>query len=68
MNLGRGGNGTVLEDICFAPLTSEGGGKKDVSKCIVQSLWGYFGNDLERLDETDEDGNFEVRNFICINI
>ncbi|XP_020713491.1 Niemann-Pick C1 protein isoform X2 [Ceratitis capitata] len=60
MNLGRGGNGTVLEDICFAPLTSEGGGKKDVSKCIVQSLWGYFGNDLERLDETDEDGNFEV--------
>uniref|UniRef100_W8B0I9 Niemann-Pick C1 protein n=1 Tax=Ceratitis capitata TaxID=7213 RepID=W8B0I9_CERCA len=60
MNLGRGGNGTVLEDICFAPLTSEGGGKKDVSKCIVQSLWGYFGNDVERLDETDEDGNFEV--------
>ncbi|XP_014102679.1 NPC intracellular cholesterol transporter 1 isoform X1 [Bactrocera oleae] len=60
MNLGRNGNGTVLEDICFAPLSSESGSKKDVSNCIVQSIWGYFGNDLERLNDTDEDGNFEV--------
>lgn len=60
MNLGRNSNDTVLEDICFAPLSSESTVKKDVSNCIVQSIWGYFGNDLERLNETDEDGNFEV--------
>ncbi|XP_017474747.1 PREDICTED: Niemann-Pick C1 protein [Rhagoletis zephyria] len=59
MNLGRKENGTVLEDICFSPLSSEGT-KKDSSQCIVQSIWGYFGNDVERLDETDEDGDFEI--------
>ncbi|XP_067620860.1 NPC intracellular cholesterol transporter 1 isoform X2 [Eurosta solidaginis] len=58
MNLGRNTNGTVLEDICFAPLSSDA--KKDVSSCVIQSIWGYFGNDLERLNETEEDGNYKV--------
>lgn len=39
-NLRSGPNGYSLEDVCFAPA---GPG----TPCVVQSIMGYFGNDLE---------------------
>ncbi|KAH8287955.1 hypothetical protein KR018_009760 [Drosophila ironensis] len=52
-------NGTTLKDICFAPLSEDGAAKED-SNCVVQSLWGYFQDDIERLDDNEEDNGFNV--------
>lgn len=41
--------------ICFAPLTSEFTGPVELSKCVVQSIWGYFQDDLEKFEEQEED-------------
>ncbi|KAM7354023.1 Niemann-Pick type C-1a isoform 3-T3 [Cochliomyia hominivorax] len=60
-NLGSGIEGaTMLKDICYAPLVSGGQDKVKTSDCVVQSVWGYFGDDLERLDDEDDDNGFEV--------
>ncbi|XP_044315818.1 NPC intracellular cholesterol transporter 1 isoform X1 [Drosophila rhopaloa] len=52
-------SGTMLKNICFAPL-SDDGSEIDVSKCVVQSIWGYFSDDPSRLDDNDEDHGFNV--------
>lgn len=52
-------NGTMLKDICFAPLSDDGSEIED-SSCVVQSIWGYFQDDPERLDDNDEDNGFNV--------
>ncbi|KAI8043579.1 hypothetical protein M5D96_004911 [Drosophila gunungcola] len=36
------------------------GSEIDVSKCVVQSIWGYFSDDPTRLDDHDEDNGFNV--------
>lgn len=60
-NLGSDVEGaTMLKDICYAPLVSGGQDKVKTSDCVVQSIWGYFGDDLERLDDEDDDNGFEV--------
>ncbi|XP_075151532.1 Niemann-Pick type C-1a isoform X2 [Haematobia irritans] len=53
-------NATMLKDICFAPLVSGDSTPVETSNCIVQSIWGYFKDDLDRLDDSDEDNGFEV--------
>lgn len=58
-------NGTTLKDICFAPLSEDGNALED-SNCVVQSIWGYFQDDIERLDDEEEDGGFNVSSFIKI--
>lgn len=52
-------NKTTLGNICFAPLTSNSA-VVESTNCVVQSIWGYFQDDLERLDNTDEDNGFNV--------
>ncbi|KAH8410547.1 hypothetical protein KR009_000183, partial [Drosophila setifemur] len=52
-------NGTTLKDICFAPLYKDGSEIEDTS-CVIQSIWGYFEDDVERLDDNDEDNGFNV--------
>lgn len=49
------GTDHALEKICFAPLTSQFSGPVKLSKCVVQSIWGYFQDDLENFEEIDED-------------
>lgn len=51
--------GEGIEHVCFAPLYSTFSGAMTPEKCTVQSLWGYFQDDVEIFDETDtdEDGN-----------
>ena len=42
-------DGTTLKDICLQPLA-----QSDV--CTIQSIWGYFQDSDERLDEIFKDG------------
>ncbi|XP_055643175.1 NPC intracellular cholesterol transporter 1 isoform X2 [Toxorhynchites rutilus septentrionalis] len=49
-------NSTVgLKDICYAPLSSDYRGPTETEDCVVQSLWGYFQDDMETFDAEDED-------------
>ncbi|XP_065080828.1 NPC intracellular cholesterol transporter 1 isoform X3 [Ochlerotatus camptorhynchus] len=49
-------NSTVgLQDICFAPLTADYRGPTETEDCVVQSLWGYFQDDVDTFEEEDED-------------
>ncbi|XP_013101655.2 NPC intracellular cholesterol transporter 1 isoform X3 [Stomoxys calcitrans] len=60
-NLGKGiENATMLKDICYAPLVSDDSPSVETSNCVVQSVWGYFKDDLDRLDDEDEDNGFQV--------
>ena len=60
-NLGSNIEGaTMLKDICYAPLVSDGQDQVETNDCVVQSIWGYFKDDLERLDDEDDDNGFEV--------
>ncbi|XP_037927352.1 NPC intracellular cholesterol transporter 1 isoform X3 [Teleopsis dalmanni] len=64
-------NGTSLADICYAPLVSELAGDVEISNCVVQSIWGYLGDDIERLDDKSEENGFNVTYldeiYQCIN-
>lgn len=52
-------DGNALKEICFAPLTRPEDEERDVEHCVVQSVWGYFGNSLETFDETSNEHGFE---------
>lgn len=64
-------NGTVLSDICYAPLKDDDS-VIESSDCVVQSIWGYFQDDITKLDDNDEDNGFNVSKanivFTMINI
>lgn len=49
--------GKGLNDICFAPMLYPGE-KATIDNCLVQSIYGYFQNDMElfETDYKDEDG------------
>lgn len=47
-------HGSGMEKSCYAPLASEQ--EPDKSKCLVQSLFGYFKNDLGTFNEMVDDG------------
>lgn len=46
---------TGLEKICFAPLSSPFEEPITTEKCVVQSIWGYFQDDVDSFDETEVD-------------
>ncbi|XP_062548067.1 NPC intracellular cholesterol transporter 1 isoform X2 [Armigeres subalbatus] len=49
-------NNTIgLQDICFAPLTADYRGPTTTQDCVVQSLWGYFQDDMDTFDYESED-------------
>lgn len=50
--------GKGLEKICFAPMADSQ--KSGVSNCVVQSLFGYFSNSLEKFRAVIEDEGYEV--------
>ncbi|XP_075217206.1 Niemann-Pick type C-1a isoform X2 [Lycorma delicatula] len=53
-----------LENICFAPLTSSFKGASRVSECVIQSIWGYYQNDLEMLKKNTSDVYGNVVNYL----
>lgn len=52
-------NGTMLHNICYAPL-KDANSVVNETDCVVQSIWGYFQDLEERLDETEEENGFNV--------
>ncbi|XP_054268696.1 NPC intracellular cholesterol transporter 1-like [Macrosteles quadrilineatus] len=50
--------GAGLEKICFAPLTSPFTGPTRLSQCVVQSIWGYYSNDLDEFNTEDPNNNY----------
>lgn len=44
-----------LDKICFAPLRSKGQIETNVEECVVQSIWGYYQNDMDTFNTTDVD-------------
>ncbi|XP_011704595.1 PREDICTED: Niemann-Pick C1 protein isoform X2 [Wasmannia auropunctata] len=53
-------NNYTLADICFAPLTGPFTGPTTVKQCTIQSIWGYWQDNLSKFDSTDEEGNYTV--------
>ncbi|XP_077267698.1 Niemann-Pick type C-1a isoform X2 [Temnothorax americanus] len=53
-------NNYTLANICFAPLTGPFTGPTTVSQCAIQSIWGYWQDDLEKFEDSDEEGNYTV--------
>lgn len=41
-----------FDKICFAPLRSDGQTDTLVDECVVQSVWAYFENDPDNVDDT----------------
>lgn len=58
-------DGGSLKDICYAPLRSPYIDEPiDVSQCVVQSVWGYFQDSIETFEDTSEDPNGYVENYL----
>lgn len=52
-----------LKNICFAPLRSSSSiNEKDleIHQCVVQSVFGFFGGNIERFNETEDEDGFEI--------
>lgn len=65
-------NGGALKDICFAPLSAPYRESAEIEDCAVQSIWGYFQDDLDTFNEAepDKDGfmvNYLDRFLKCFN-
>ncbi|XP_050549780.1 NPC intracellular cholesterol transporter 1 isoform X2 [Spodoptera frugiperda] len=52
------GNETGIQDICFAPLTSSFSGPIKPYDCVVQSVWGWWQNDISNFEAEEEDGEY----------
>lgn len=48
-------NNGSLKNICFAPLSSPFRDPVQTKDCAVQSVWGYFQNDMGTFNSTDSD-------------
>ncbi|XP_071630654.1 NPC intracellular cholesterol transporter 1 isoform X2 [Temnothorax longispinosus] len=53
-------NNYTLANICFAPLTGPFTGPTTVSQCAIQSIWGYWQDDLEKFEDSDQEGNYTI--------
>ncbi|KAK9506477.1 hypothetical protein O3M35_008412 [Rhynocoris fuscipes] len=53
-----------LDKICFAPLTSSFTGPTKVNQCGLQSIWGYFQDDIDTFESEDVDDEGYVTNYL----
>lgn len=53
-----------LDKICFAPLRTAGQVSTNVEECVVQSIWGYYQNDVDTFDDTGTDPNGYETNYL----
>lgn len=60
----NGTNGEQLMNICTAPLRSPVDNKYNVDQCIVQSLWGYFKDDIETFNTEEVDDQGYTNNYL----
>lgn len=54
----------TLDQICYAPLYSSFTGDVNVSDCVIQNVWGWFQDDKENFEATDEDSNGHTINYL----
>ncbi|XP_015603900.1 NPC intracellular cholesterol transporter 1 homolog 1b [Cephus cinctus] len=52
--------GEGLENYCYAPVTSEFTGGVTLSLCTVQSIWGYFQNNIQTFNATSISNGYET--------
>ncbi|KAK2584243.1 hypothetical protein KPH14_006655 [Odynerus spinipes] len=50
----------TLSDICFAPLRNAFTGSPTVNECAIQSIWGYWQNDVELFNDSSIQDNYTV--------
>lgn len=53
-------NNLTLADICFAPLSSPNDEPINLSQCAIQSVWGYYQDDLQKFEKSIVENNFTV--------
>lgn len=63
-NIGKDENG--LEKICFAPMMPADEKPSETSRCVVQSLFGYFENSIEKFKSNIPGGNYLIRLDKCL--
>lgn len=66
IDLGEDSSDHGLEKICFAPLGSEFTGPIKLTDCVVQSIWGYFQNNEEILDDDEDEESEDPEEFKTI--
>lgn len=54
----------TLKDICFAPFNNSFSGPITNSMCTIQSIWGYWKDDLSEFEATDIDANNYTVNYL----
>ncbi|XP_036144455.1 NPC intracellular cholesterol transporter 1 homolog 1b [Monomorium pharaonis] len=52
--------GEGLEKICYAPVQSDFIGPVTLDLCTVQSVWGYFQNDIKKFNDTENSEGYEI--------
>ncbi|KAL1494367.1 hypothetical protein ABEB36_009976 [Hypothenemus hampei] len=59
INIGEGTDFS-FDKVCFAPLRRPED-EATMDQCLVQSIWGYFQNDMDNFDQTStDDAGFEL--------
>lgn len=53
-----------FDRICFAPLRNKGDEKRGVTQCAVQSVWGYYQNNVATFNGSSLDPNKFVVNYL----
>ncbi|GBP78634.1 NPC intracellular cholesterol transporter 1 [Eumeta japonica] len=56
----NGDKSVGIEDVCFSPFASAFGKPMDPTQCAIQSVWGYFQNDVDIFEETDDEDGYEI--------
>ncbi|KAL7293860.1 hypothetical protein TKK_0012914 [Trichogramma kaykai] len=57
-------NNYTLADVCFAPLHASYTGPPTTSQCVVQSIWGYWQDDVDNFDAATLDENNNTLNYL----
>ncbi|XP_055386647.1 NPC intracellular cholesterol transporter 1 isoform X2 [Condylostylus longicornis] len=59
--------GNTIEKICYAPLISPFTDPVAPENCVIQSIWGYFQDDLDNFNYTDDENGFQVNYLDTLN-
>lgn len=57
--LGQNQSGKGLQNICFAPMATDAQ-ILSTSQCVVQSLFGYFGNKMDNFHSNRTDDGYTI--------
>ncbi|KAJ8965133.1 hypothetical protein NQ314_004358 [Rhamnusium bicolor] len=58
------GKSYSFDKICFAPLRSQDQTETTVDECVVQSIWGYYQDNIDTFNVTGKDPNGYKTNYL----